>query len=367
MQFKVISKYLLATLPLSIAMALGSCGGGDDKTTANPTTNLNPSSGSTTGTTTQPVKYQLTRVEYDYGGDGTIDAVYTYTSDVAGNLTKWESYGTQGELQDVGTFTYDANKRLVKQAWDSTRTLAGGKKVSIDGVIDGIIEYSYDSHGNLTREYRKDNNISSPSYNHTSSYTNKYDANGQLIQQQSDYESDGVINGVVNYSYANGRLTQQQIDHNGDAIIDEVDSYTYDVNGKLVKFEYATKTDTTSTNYAYDANGRLSQQKLVYSDNTSYTTDYFYNTTGKLAKVEVNVSSGGNPATKTYTTYSYDTSGNVVEEKKYSSSGNLSQVSHYGWQSGNGYTDFYAATDPCLLVNRGKSPEEGLFDSVFTQ
>jgi hypothetical protein len=362
MQFKeVTSKYLLATLPLSIALVLGSCGGGDDKTTANPTTNLNPSSGSTTGTTTQPVKYQLTRAENDYSGDGTIDAVYTYTSDSAGNLTKWESYGTQGELRYVGIFTYDANKKLVKEAWDS-EGLKDGKRVPLDGVIDGIVEYSYDSHGNLTRVSRKN-----AYYSQTSSYTNKYDANGQLIQLQSDYESDGVVNGVVNYSYANGRLTQQQIDNNGDAIIDEVDSYTYDVNGKLVKFEYATKTDTTSTNYAYDANGRLSQQKLVYSDNTSYTTDYFYNTTGKLAKEEVNVSSGGNPATKTYTTYTYDTSGNVVEEKKYNPSGNLSQVTHYGWQSGNGYTAFSVATDPCLLVNRDKSPEEGLFDSVFTQ
>lgn len=332
MQFKVTSKYLLATLPLSMAMALGSCGGGDDKTTANPTTNLNPSSGSTTGTTTQPVKYQLTRAEVDYNGDGSIDHVYKYASDANGNLIRWESYDNSGKLSAVSTFTYDANKKLVKQAWDSTGQV-GSKQVSVDGVIDGVVEYAYDSHGNITREYTKNDLFSSTD---NTSYTNKYSANGQLTQQQTDYKSDGVIDGVENY--------------------------TYDVNGRLVKKEG----NSYSTTYSYDAKGRLTNKKTVYSDNSpAYSETYTYNANGKVEKYQ---RSGGVSDVENYSfTYTYDGNGNATEERMYDGSSKLSAITRYSWQSGNGYTDFYAAVDPCLLVNRDKSPEERLFDSVFTQ
>ncbi|WP_375516011.1 hypothetical protein, partial [uncultured Nostoc sp.] len=59
----------------------------------------------------------------------------------------------------------------------------------------------------------------------TSTTTYTYDADGKLISQSIDNNSDGTINSVITYGY---NLTFVSNDNIGDDIFDYVETYTYD-------------------------------------------------------------------------------------------------------------------------------------------
>ncbi|MCL6751698.1 hypothetical protein KBT16_12260, partial [Nostoc sp. CCCryo 231-06] len=62
----------------------------------------------------------------------------------------------------------------------------------------------------------------------TSSTTYTYDANGNVISEKIDKNSDGTTDSVIKYSY---NLTSYSADESGDGIADYVETYTYDANG----------------------------------------------------------------------------------------------------------------------------------------
>ena len=95
--------------------------------------------------TANSVDGNQTREEYDSDGDGTADAIYTYTYDANGNQTTQE-YDNDGDgtVDEIYTYTYDANGNEAKEEYDGDG----------DGTAEYIVTYTYDVHGNQTREDR---------------------------------------------------------------------------------------------------------------------------------------------------------------------------------------------------------------------
>ncbi|OQW91704.1 MAG: hypothetical protein BWK79_16305 [Beggiatoa sp. IS2] len=278
--------------------------------------------------------YHLTRVEGDRGGDGSIEWFQNFTSDANGKLIQTELYNNQGELLYTGQFAYDNEGHLIEEEWDTSR----GK---------GIVTYTYDAYGELTEKRSIDySNGSSSEFVSTSK--NSYDANGSLIKREFD---DGAS---FNYTYdANRRLVKEEYNGNYTGSY----YYTYDENGKLIKVDNSY--ETGSYLYFYDLNGQLLQEGRDQNGDGLIDVDgtykiYTYDANGRITKVE------GNEYRNSSNTYLYDTNGNIAQETD-----EIGNVTRYTWQQGLGYSMFHL-TDPCLLVSRRNSPEEQLFDSVFT-
>ena len=73
----------------------------------------------------------------------------------------------------------------------------------------------------------------------TTTYT--YDADGKLISQSIDNNSDGTIDSVINYGY---NLTYYSFDGNGDGIADDAENYTYDTKGNKTSFSHSLRSNS---------------------------------------------------------------------------------------------------------------------------
>lgn len=288
--------------------------------------------------------YHLISRENDYGGNGSIESVTTFTSDNNGNLIRLESYGEIGELLSVAQFTYNSNRNLIKKEWDSAPA---------NGIIDSVTTYTYDVNGKLTGE---DISITQFSYQSTSTYQNIYDINKNLIRIEVDDGNNSSIDNIIFYAYDNnGKLIKQESDWSNNGSIDSIYLYTYNNSGKLTRKDYVSNDSNETYLYIYNSNGKLFQEGDDQNGDglidRSNKISYIYNSNGQITKIDKNQETA---------TYTYDINGNVIQEMDY-----YGNITNYIWQQGQGYSKFYLTNDTCLLVSRLNSPEETLFDSVF--
>ena len=160
------------------------------------------------------------------------------------------------------------------------------------------IEYSYNSDNKLIKfvQIRGGEEYSAAEY--------IYDSNGMA--------SNIMISGgaVVNYVYdSEGNLIEEYVLFRGSRIYDEY--YTYDQNGKVSESKYySTGNDCITTTYSYDSEGKPLQ---VVSDNGRKYT-YTYDSNGVLIKVvgpgTILPSKNGGEFTYVLT---YDSNGNIAK------------------------------------------------------
>jgi RHS repeat-associated protein/uncharacterized repeat protein (TIGR01451 family) len=239
--------------------------------------------------------------------------ITTYTYDQDGNITQ-----TIDALGNVSSATFDSNDNKL------TETVCTKAPPDCAPVT---MTYTYDPLGNRASETDSLNNQTTYTYNafrqplvvtdplhHPT--TNVYDAQGNLQSTQdaignlTTYTNNAqgqprqikdALNGLTTFAYApQGRVTQQT-----DALNNST-AFTYDTNGnRLSQAVTRTKSDgtkeTLTTQYQYDANGRLT--KTINPDSTF--TQTVYNSLGKPSDTF--------DALKRKTHFDYDQNGRLVK------------------------------------------------------
>ncbi|MEI7831644.1 MAG: Ig-like domain-containing protein, partial [bacterium] len=298
----------------------------------------------------------VTIASYSYDANGkltitdALGATATYFTGEFGPVLIWDelgrmmrySYDDQGHVitatapQGVRTsYTYDAAGQItemvnplrnsVKIAYDPTLYFVQ----SITDMRGNITRYAYDERGNLSTVTSPNGNFDLRTYNATgklAEFTNRrshktantYDANNRLAKRtyadgSSDnftYDSDGNILTATN---AQGTTTM-----------------VYDAASRLVKITYPSG---KFLSYTFDAVGRRTQMV----DQSGYTIKYAYDTAGRLQKLsnaanlslaEYAYNTADQVAKKTlgngaYTTYEYDSAGQLLHQINYTSAGSL--------------------------------------------
>ena len=283
---------------------------------ANPATVSSSSTSYTAESTTEKVSYT-----YDTNGYlstiSTRSTTYTLTYDCFGNinavkagnnnLTIYEYNSYNGKLKKVAygnglieRYVYDELDRL-KEVW-YTHGTAEEKRA---------IVYTYTSDGQLYM-------VNDLSNKRTTVY--EYDASGRLVEI-SEHNTDDMYNKYrLSYDYdSNNRIDTffQKTDY----LVGNVNSsdsafydYTYNTDGSLSSYNYSVNWSTIMTsNYQYDSFGRLSGV-MNSTPNFNLNRQYLYKKTsgGKTSSLVSTYSSAVN-GTSTLYNYTYDNHGNIVK------------------------------------------------------
>ncbi|WP_134219971.1 RHS repeat-associated core domain-containing protein [Pelotomaculum sp. FP] len=225
-------------------------------------------------------------------------------------------------IRDNSYYSYDENGRLYQKKYNCGgydefyRTInyypnGWCKTIQDSGFPDRYrMNYSYYDNGNIST-------ISSWAGEESFSY----DGNGRLIQWtytprsgnpvQENYQYDAAGNlltkGSATYTYNNAnQITNAGFtyDNNGNMTSDRTYNYTYNAENQLIQVKRKSDNSLVAT-YTYNFNG-LRKSKTVYSGQTATTTNFHWDAFGRLIR-ESN-SSGEETAT-----YSYDLSGNLLK------------------------------------------------------
>ncbi len=216
-----------------------------------------------------------------------------WVRDPRGNTLNF-TYDTAGNLQET-RYPDNSHEQFV---YDDA-----GNIISMTDRNGDEIQYSYNSRGQLTRK----------DYPDGTSVAFSYDADGNLISAANE-ESPITMeyntrNQLTRITYPGG-LSQE---------------YTYDEAGRLVQ---RTEQDGFTIRYSYDEASRLAR---VADGSDATIVRYAYDPSGKLSRKEL-----GSGA---FTTYSYDTAGQVTEQVNYNRDGTvLSQFTYTYDLSGNPVT-----------------------------
>jgi acyl-CoA-binding protein len=204
------------------------------------------------------------RIDADYDMDDIIDEVTTFTYDANGRLIKEANNDIPGFDDDISTFIYDANGRLIRDELD----------VEPFGSINEVGTYTYDANGRLMS--RREDSGNNGTIDAVETYT--YDASGMLTGYGEDTDNNGTIDLVETYTYdANGNLIRGEADTNNNGTIDEVFTAVYDANNNAVSSAVDADNNGTidgTVTFTYDANGNLNRQE--YDNDNNGTTDERY-------------------------------------------------------------------------------------------
>lgn len=158
------------------------------------------------------------------GGDAWYGA-YIYEYDDKGEMTKIESYNSDGELDWGYKYEYDDGKKIK------------GKRYNSDGELELLFKYDYNSDGEMTKEenYDSDGELEGVS-------KFEYIDDEEMIKL---YNSDGKLEGVVKYNGKGQRLKQEN--YNSDGEFELTYTCEYSDDGKVLKQKF------------YDSYGELQQ------------------------------------------------------------------------------------------------------------
>ena len=217
---------------------------------------------------------------FDEGVDGTLEYVMTLSYDVFGNeVERSEDFDADGSINWHWVKSYDQRGRLVSVERDE----------DMDGMTDHHVVYEYDNADNLVSEARDtdgdgivnirftmtydamgrlmsrgtdgtySNEIADGTVNSLVSYL--YDANGNRIREERDYDVDGQSDRTIVWQYdAVGHQVLEERDNDGDGTLELRLTTTYDTLGNVASIEYDPEADgvvTTRHSHSYDARGSL--------------------------------------------------------------------------------------------------------------
>ncbi len=232
----------------------------------------------------------------------------TYEYDDNGNLMKENFYRSDG-VSGTAEYEYDKNGFISKATCDKYK-----------GWITGEIYYKCDKDGNKTgADYKRDGeNIASIEYT--------YDSNGNLIKEYWDFA--GQWYQTFNYKYGIFRTVDPKQYTSSNVFIRNNCNYRlsgenyiysdgsggpskfeYDDTGKLIFKRYDHSNGLyTKTTFLYDLNGYLTKSYRLYSSGLSGVFSYEFNENGKLLKRIFRRSDGKGGEE----TYNYDESGKLT-------------------------------------------------------
>lgn len=256
----------------------------------------------------------------DNGDDDTIDRLYVYTYDAAGNVVTEEQ---SGEGQWRYTSTYDDNDCLISRVGDE----------ALDGTIDTALTYDCDTAGNHTTVYTDFDGDGT--WENRDTYT--YDAHGNVLSEESySTETDSVYFSVTFTYDSHDNMVESCVDGNPRC---ETITYTYDPDGNKL-----TECDDADRCYAYEyKDGSLA--KATYEDGSLLST-FLYDACASLstfASTEAADQDGDGASdllTSENGSYTYDDRGSLVYEERTSTV----EDSLYGNTTTNSFVTRYGYT-----------------------
>ena len=287
---------------------------------------------------------------YDYDDQGNLvkyvdplGNAYFATYNSAGSLT-----GVTGPTGLVQSFAYDDDGNLVSV----TNPLGDTTSFTYDRQ-DDLLASMTDALGNTTQyQYDADGGLTSIEYADGSDQTATYNALGDALSlTQPDgesnaytYNSSGQLTSVtlsdgtqLTYAYnAAGELTSAT-DPSGTT------KFTYDTDGDLTGVSYP---NGTSLAYTY-SNGERIQMVEMSGSTVIGTVNYAYTETGQLAELTDGAGNlivaytynvlgeltAENDGDGTYSTYTYDADGNLVDLTNYAADGSVDSSFEYAYDA----------------------------------
>ncbi len=232
----------------------------------------------------------------------------TYEYDNDGKLLK-ENFKRSDGVLGTADYEYDQNGFRIKavcnnlQGWINGEIIyindKKGNKLSAEYNRDGnsvaTVDYSYDTNGNLIKEFWDFGGKWNQTFNYKYDISKKvdpkkYTSSNIFIRNNCDYQLTGE-----NYLYSDGSGGPSK--------------FEYDKSGKLTNKQYDHSNGLyTKTTFLYDFKGRLTKSYRLYSSGLSGVFSYQFNEDEKLVKRIFRRSDGKNGEE----IYNYDKNGKLI-------------------------------------------------------
>ena len=260
-------------------------------------------------TVTQPTGRE-TSYDYDPVGQLTTrtingDRKETYNYDPNGNLTK-----TVNALKQTSTKNYDAGNRLTSESDTAGRLTAyqydkDDRLTKVSSSTGASSEFSYDSNDNLTQVSSGGKRLNTYSYDKADQLIEaKVGQDKEASKTTYAYDSVGNVSEITN---GNGKKTKYSYDELSNVVekvnsLGDKTSYTYDADNRLKEVKQA-----NSKTIKYDYNKLDQLLKVDYSEKSDGNVLYTYDTDGR--RVSMNDLTG-------QTNYAYDADGKITGVKQ---------------------------------------------------
>ena len=278
---------------------------------------------------------------YDTGDYGDLLSV-TPNSD--SDRTISYEYNSTYHYPTKRTYKRNASTTVVEEYTPTSNNLSVQyEKVYENDSLKKIIEYAYDSYGNITqkKEFIDNTNYVRTDYSYTDTQYNGQFTGSNLmsetvygVKDNDDSSKDISVSyqydwrgNLISVTDANGNITQYEYD----ALNRVIKSTAPDGSEETVLYDYGdteiTKTDALGTNfiYYYDGSGNLLEECVDTWRNQ--IKEYWYDGYNNLIK-EITRSSGNNESTIIYT---YDTLQRPLTKEVYDNSGTLVYKETYSY------------------------------------
>ncbi len=265
---------------------------------------------------------QRTTFAYDPDGNKLSDTIADLTGGDAERATVY-TYDTHGKLET----TTDPEGGVVRQSWNTTGQLA-----TVTDARGAVVEYGYDGRGLLTSRTLKgwtDSPVNPKPAKDEVLESFTYDPGGRL-ETQTD-----AMQRTTSYSYFNDNLLEKKT-----------------AVGVLLN-NSTTTTDVVLENHTYDAAGN--QTQLVTGGNESITTDYVYDAAGRLTSQTFDPE---DLARKT--TFVYDANGNVLKTTRTGTGSTRAEITEYAYNKVNQLTTTTVENGDQDLVSTTLYDDRGL-------
>lgn len=233
-----------------------------------------------------------------------------------------------GNATSVTEYQYDLHGRMKETIYDYSFSY---EMVDLSSHTMKIIDrYSYDNRNNITKVDHTlfETYENGKSFTNHCLYINEYDESGNLIEENTIYDSGRLSELTYFYEYDDfGECIcqKQQLD-DGDVSIVYTYENSYDEQGRLIQKICTKNSDSTteSTEYAYNTSGQL-----IKETHNGRETIYEYNDAGRLIR-KVYASNGEKGSE---TIYEYDSAGNLIKMSVERTSG--SNITYYTYKTIN--------------------------------
>ncbi len=192
-----------------------------------------------------PATLDLTRVEDDYDVDGEVDAITDYAWDSGGRITLTAyDLNGDGDPEIIETSEYDADGLYTRYTFD-------------DGYLSYV--YTYVNEGGLRRHIDVD--VSNDGTIDTV-YDYTYDDLGRRTGFEGDTGLDGTIDYIATYAYADATGPDHTVtyDQDGDGTAELLETFRYDADGYVAFRETDDRDEDTLevAEYTYTADADVS-------------------------------------------------------------------------------------------------------------
>lgn len=239
------------------------------------------------------------------------DSAYAFTWDNAHRLLTVDNTGTVGLPDIVLTNTYN------------DLGLQTGLSASIDGIIDFVNSYSYDSAGRMTQVTQTDGNASAGDVVTDKRIDMTFDSAGRFstITRYEDLTGTNEI-ATSTYGYdGKGRITSLSHTTDDPTATRTLNAYTWTWDSRD-RITSSTNSFDGTTTYTYDNTDQLTGESRTDLNNSTTSTSWAYDANGNRMSETVDASvftysTGANNQTLSdgVHTYEYDAEGNRTKKK----------------------------------------------------